>query len=78
MTDTAGTDVPKEGNIISFKVFIDRRGTLMTEFKQLPLGEVSKVFDKHDTPLIKKIIREAETKLSGLHEYLEKELNALR
>ena len=50
----------------------------MTEFKQLPLGEVSKVFDKHDTPLIKKIIREAETKLSGLHEYLEKELNALR
>ncbi len=68
----------KEGNIISFKVFIDRKGTLMTEFKQLPLGEVSKVFDKDDAPLIKKIIMEAETKLSNLHEHLEKELTSLR
>jgi|TARA_R110000787_G_scaffold286212_1_gene403738 hypothetical protein len=68
----------KEGNIISFKVFIDRKGTLMTEFKQLPLGEVSKVFDKDDAPLIKKIIAEAEVKLSSLHEHLEKELNVLR
>jgi biotin synthase-related radical SAM superfamily protein len=68
----------KEGNIISFKVFIDRKGTLMTEFKQLPIEKISKVFDKHDAPLIKKIISEAEVKLSSLHEHLEKELNALR
>tara|TARA_R110002020_G_scaffold198231_2_gene399462 strand:- start:528 stop:743 length:216 start_codon:yes stop_codon:yes gene_type:complete len=68
----------KEGNIISFKVFIDRKGNLMTEFKQLPIEKVSRVFDKHDTPFIKKIIMEAEIKLSSLHEHLEKELSVLR
>jgi len=68
----------KEGNIISFRVFIDRRGNLLTEFKNLPVEKVATVFDKTDTPLVQKIIREASTKLEGLHEYLEKELGALR
>ena len=68
----------KEGNIISFRVFIDRRGNLLTEFKNLPVEKVDTVFDKTDTPLVQKIIREASPKLEGLHEYLEKELGALR
>ena len=68
----------KEGNIISFRVFIDRRGNLLTEFKNLPVEKVDTVFDKTDTPLVQKIIREATTKPEGLHEYLEKELGALR
>ena len=68
----------KEGNIISFRVFIDRRGNLLTEFKNLPVEKVDTIFDKTDTPLVQKIIREATTKLEGLHEYLEKELGALR
>ena len=68
----------KEGNIISFRVFIDRRGNLLTEFKNLPVEKVDTVFDKTDTPLVQKILREASTKLEGLHEYLEKELGALR
>lgn len=67
-----------EGNIISFRVFIDRKGNLLTEFKNLPVEKVATVFDKTDTPLVQKIIREASTKLEGLHEYLEKELSALR
>ena len=50
----------------------------MTEFKQLPVEDVPKVFDKHDTPFVQKLIREAETKLSSLHEHLENELSALR
>ena len=68
----------KEGNIISFRVFIDRKGTLLTEFKNLPVEKVDTIFDKTDTPLVQKIIREATTKLEGRHEYLEKELGALR
>mgnify|MGYP003148659492 FL=1 len=67
----------KEGNIISFKVFIDRKGTLMTEFSQLPIEQIATVFDKHDAPFIKKILTEAESRLSSLHEHLEKELSAL-
>jgi len=68
----------EEGNIISFKVFIDRKGNLMTEFCKLPIEDVSKVFDKYDTPLVQKLVREAEIKLSSLHEHLENELSALR
>ena len=68
----------KEGNIISFRVFIDRKGNLLTEFKNLPVDKVGTIFDKTDTPLVQKITREATTKLEGLHEYLEKELSALR
>ena len=67
----------KEGNIISFRVFIDCKGNLVTEFKHLPIEKVNTIFDKHDTPLVQKIIREATPKLEGLHEYLEDELGAL-
>ena len=49
----------KEGNIISFRVFIDRKGNLVTEFKNLPVEKVATIFDKTDTPFVKKIIREA-------------------
>ena len=42
----------KEGNIISFRVFIDRKGNLLTEFKNLPVDKVSTIFDKTDTPLV--------------------------
>ena len=68
----------KEGNIISFKVFIDAKGILMTEYKHLPFKEVRKIFDKEDTPYIQKILKETAPKLESLHAYLEKELSALR
>ena len=49
----------------------------MTEFKQLPIEQISAVFDKHDAPFIRKILKEAGVRLSSLHNHLEKELNAL-
>ena len=45
----------KQGNIISFGVFIDSKGNLVTEFKHLPVEKVSTIFDKHDTPFVQKI-----------------------
>jgi|TARA_R110002012_G_scaffold274989_1_gene461430 hypothetical protein len=67
----------KEGNVISFKVFIDSKGNLMTEYSKLPIEKVTDVFDSSDTPLIRKILRELEPKLELLHSKLENELNAL-
>ena len=67
----------KEGNIISFKVFIDSKGNLMTEFSKLPLEKINAVFNYSDTPLIQKIIKELEPKLQHLHNELEDELAAL-
>ena len=66
-----------EGNIISFKVFINAKGILMTEYSKLPSNKVSDVFDKHETPLVKKILSELENKFDSLHKELEDELSAL-
>ena len=43
-----------EGNIISFKVFVNSRGVLMTEYSKLPLDKIATVFDLEDISLIKK------------------------
>jgi len=66
-----------EGNVISFKVFVDSKGNLMTEYSKLPIDKVSEVFDASDTPLVQKILRELEPRLETLHSKLENELNAL-
>lgn len=66
-----------EGNLISFKVFVDSKGNLMTEYSKLPIEKVSQVFDSSDTPFVQKILRELEPKLETLHSNLESELNAL-
>ena len=68
-----------EGNILSFKIMIDSKGTLVTELSQLPEEAVSKIFaEDGDKILIRKVIREGLLKLENLHGYLEKELQALR
>tara|TARA_R110001632_G_scaffold192707_1_gene313555 strand:+ start:315 stop:524 length:210 start_codon:yes stop_codon:yes gene_type:complete len=66
-----------EGNIISFKVFVNSRGVLMTEYSKLPLDKIATVFDLEDISLIKKIINGVAAKVDNLHENLEKELEAL-
>jgi hypothetical protein len=69
----------KEGNILSFRIMIDSKGTLVTELSQLPEEAVSKIFAEDDDKiLIRKVIREGLLKLENLHGYLEKELQALR
>ena len=69
----------KEGNILSFRIMIDSKGTLVTELSQLPEEAVSKIFaEDDDKNLIRKVIREGLLKLENLHGYLEKELQALR
>lgn len=66
-----------EANIISFKVFVNSRGQVMSEYSKLPVEKLGTVFDREDIPLIKKILSEVDTKVGTLHEHLEKELEAL-
>ena len=69
----------KEGNILSYRIMKDSKGTLVTELSQLPEEAVSKIFAEDDDKiLIRKVIREGLLKLENLHGYLEKELQALR
>jgi len=67
----------KEGNILSFRVFIDSKGFLMTEYTVLPEDKVSSVFNGNDIPVVKKVVTEGLPKLQGLHRILEEELSAL-
>ena len=68
----------KEGNILSFKILLDTKGNLVTELSGIPETEISKLFNEEEEQvLINKIIKEGLVKLATLHEYLEKELQAL-
>jgi|TARA_R110000787_G_scaffold183456_1_gene295401 hypothetical protein len=68
----------KEGNILSFRILIDKSGNLVTELSGLPEREAHKVFKGDDLILIRKVIREGLLKLDKVHLYLENELDALR
>lgn len=66
-----------EGNIVSFKVFINSKGQVMSEYSKLPVEELATVFEDDDIPLMKKILNEVHTKVGSLHEHLERELEVL-
>ena len=67
----------QEGNIISFKVFVNSNGHVMSEYSKLPVEKLATIFDTNDIPLMKKIVNEVHSKVGSLHEHLEKELEAL-
>ena len=66
-----------EGNIISFKVFVNSKGQVMSEYSKLPVEKLATIFEEEDVVLMKKILNEVDTKVGSLHEHLEKELEAL-
>ena len=68
----------KEGNIISFKVFIDKKGNLMTEYSKIPAEKVTEIFEYPDSCYVEKVLKELEPKLFNLHKTLEQELTALK
>lgn len=68
----------KEGNILSFKILINKQGKLITELSGLPEEEINNVFKDIETrAYIRTLIREGRSKLTGLHEYLEKQIASL-
>ncbi len=51
---------------------------MMSELSQLPIKDIDKVFNTtEEKQIVKTVIQEAYKTLAGLHEDLEKELNAL-
>ena len=66
-----------EGNIISFKVFVNSKGQVMSEYSKLPVEKLATIFDDDDVAIMKKILNEVDNKVGSLHEHLEKELEAL-
>tara|TARA_R110000824_G_scaffold167194_1_gene344027 strand:- start:6592 stop:6801 length:210 start_codon:yes stop_codon:yes gene_type:complete len=67
-----------EGNILSFKILINRRGQVITELSGLPEDKIDTIFKGQDKVLMRKIIQEGRVKLEKVHGYLEGELDALK
>ena len=67
-----------EANLVSFKVLLTRDNKIVTEFSMLPENEVDKIFEVDERDLIKAILRSGKYKMSGLHEYFRRELQALK
>ena len=68
----------EEGNLVSFKVFLARDGSIVSELKHLPIYEVDNLFSEEDVATIAKIIREGLRKLEPLHKHLEKDVQAIQ
>tara|TARA_R110000765_G_scaffold282812_1_gene379788 strand:+ start:27 stop:239 length:213 start_codon:yes stop_codon:yes gene_type:complete len=68
----------KEGNIISFKVFINSKGLLMTEYSKVNAKDLSKIFDSGDLSYLTKILSKVDLQFKTLHKELEQELEALK
>jgi len=69
----------EEGNLVSFRVFMARDGNIISEFKHLPLDKIHTVFKyEGDVVIIEKIVKEGCKKLEYLHDYLEREIQAIQ
>ena len=69
----------EEGNLVSFRVFMARDGNIISEFKHLPLDKINNVFSNtEDVIVIEKIVKEGCKKLESLHDYLEREIQAIQ
>jgi hypothetical protein len=67
----------KEGNLISFKLLLDRGGVVVTELSGVPEKELHKIFKGDDLQLMRTLIRICNEKLQPLHNHIENELDAL-
>jgi hypothetical protein len=67
-----------EGNLLSFRIFIDKKGKVVTELSGLPENKINTVFkDEYTRSYIRTILREGHSKLDGLHAHLENQIGAL-
>ena len=67
-----------EGNVVSFKVFIDSEGLLMTEYSKLPRNKLAQICSGNDLCYIEKILSKVDPKFRNLHKELEEELEVLK
>ena len=68
----------KEGNLLSFRLLIDKKGTLVTELSSFPEDQINNVFkDKYTQAYIRTLLREGHSKLDNLHEYLQNQIRVL-
>tara|TARA_R100001510_G_scaffold16335_1_gene13749 strand:+ start:224 stop:442 length:219 start_codon:yes stop_codon:yes gene_type:complete len=68
----------KEANLVSFKVLLTRNNDIVTEFSMLPEDMVDEIFPLDERDVIKSILRNGKLKLGDLHNFFQREMNALK
>ena len=67
----------KEANIIGFKVLINCEGNVVTEMSGIAEKDLHLAFKGEELEIIRNIVHLTKPKLEELHDFLERELNAL-
>lgn len=67
-----------EANLISFKVLLNRKNQIVTELSQLPEKHIEKLFHSDEAWVVRNVIKRSKEKLSTLHDFLQRELQALQ
>ena len=67
----------REANILGFSILVNQKGHVVTEMSGIPEGDLNKVFSGDELLIMKNIIQLTKPKLEELHDFLERELNAL-
>ena len=67
-----------EANLISFKVLLNRKNQIVTELSQLPEKHIDKIFKSDEAWVVRSVLQKGREKLSTLHDYLQKELQAMQ
>jgi|TARA_R100000482_G_C5033539_1_gene105157 hypothetical protein len=67
-----------EANLISFKVLLNRKNQIVTELSQLPEKHIENLFHSDEAWVVRNVIKRSKEKLSTLHDFLQRELQALQ
>ena len=67
-----------EANLISFKVLLNRKNQIVTELSQLPEKHIDNLFHSDEAWVVRNVIKRSKEKLSTLHSFLQRELQALQ
>tara|TARA_R100001377_G_scaffold45353_1_gene25969 strand:+ start:94 stop:312 length:219 start_codon:yes stop_codon:yes gene_type:complete len=67
-----------EANLVSFRIFLNRKNEIVTEFSMLPSNKVDTIFPKDERDLIKSILKNGKIKLGKLHDFFQREMNSLK
>jgi len=66
-----------EANLISFQLLLNSKNQIISELKYVPEKDIERMFSKEEAIILGTLLERAKVKLEPLHNYLQKEVNAL-
>ena len=67
----------REANILGFSILVNQKGHIVTEMSGIAEKDLHLAFKGDELSMIRNIVHLTKPKLEELHDFLERELNAL-